>query len=147
MLIVDCNVEPSVPEGLGLKLKNHEKGGIVVWDPRNFRLYASKMRADKKPIRGHDVKKQLEDLKGMKKVNACMLDFFLANPVVIPETWKGKYGNYRFIYFWGTEYLNAKGSICIRCMFFGPGNRWNDGCIDLEMIFKENDFALMLKAA
>lgn len=145
MLKINCNRKPSVPEGL--RLKSHKKGGRVNWDPRKFKLQVFDKQSGKKIVRGEELKSEFEELDGLKKANACILDFLLENQLVIPEAWGKKDGCNRYIFFWATEYLDKKGNTCIRCIFLGPGNKWTDGYASLKDVFKKNDLALMLKAA
>jgi hypothetical protein len=53
-----------------------------------------------------------------KGLSANVLDYLLAHPESIPEDWKGKW-----VYFWGTIYRNADGSLYVRFLFW-HGGRW-----------------------
>lgn len=54
------------------------------------------------------------------------MDFYLANPHLIPEEWKGK-----AVFFWGTIYRDADGHLCVRYLYWRGGGwdwgyRWLD---------------------
>ncbi len=115
--IIDCDADPFVPEGF--TLKEHRKGGQIVWDPTKFQLYLSERQKNGKVISGNDLDKELADVPGI--LNANVLDYFLAHQEIIPPECEGV-----FTYFWGTKYLSG-GNSFVRCLY-RDGGRWCSGC-------------------
>ncbi len=114
--IVNCDVKPFVPEGW--KVVEHIKGGKWEWDPSKVLLYLSDGQKGGERIEGNKLR---EELKGKSVLNANVLDFLLANPLLIPEEWKGK-----AVFFWGTVYRNADGNLVVRYLYWN-GTRWHWG--------------------
>ena len=107
---IDCDANPYVPDGW--KVEEHIKGGELVWNPDEVELYL----CDKQKggtIEGNELRKLLKD---KPVLNACVLDYLLANPQLIPEEWKGK-----AVFFWGTIYRHSRGLLCVRFLY------WYDG--------------------
>lgn len=104
--LIDLDADPYVPDGW--KVERHIKGGSFQFDPEQVAFYLSE-KQKKGTIRGHDLKKELEK----KPVfNANLLDYLLAHPDIIPDEWKRN--EFRIIFFWGTEYRDADGKLCVR---------------------------------
>lgn len=101
--IIDCDADPFVPSGW--KVEEHRKGGQFKWDSARVALYLSKFQK-KGVIDGDKLRKELVD---KPVLNACVLDYLLANPHLIPEEWKSKY-----VFFWGTIYRHSAGILCVR---------------------------------
>lgn len=117
--IIDCDVDPYIPDGW--KVEEHKKGGQFEWNPRKIELYLSPSQKDGKYINGNKFYKELED---EPVLNANVLDYFLANPRLIPEEWKKDSNcNIRHIFFWGTIYRHSDGSLCVRYLCWDDG-RW-----------------------
>ncbi len=58
-----------------------------------------------------------------KGFNACVLDFLVDHPELIPQSWKSKN-----IIFTGTIYIDGGGSIFFRTLFFNKDkNMWDKG--------------------
>jgi len=115
--IIDCDVDPYIPNNL--KIEEHIKGGQLQWNTEEVELYL----CDKQKSGSIEGNKLRKKLKGKFVLNACVLDYLLANPQLIPESWKGKY-----IFFWGTIYRNSDGSLYVRCLYWIGGEwRWS-GC-------------------
>jgi hypothetical protein len=120
--LIDCDANPFVPEGW--KVEQHRKGGQLEWNPERIALYLSKGQQDGKYIGGHKLRKELED---KPVLNACVLDYLLAHPDLIPESWKGK-----VVFFWGTIYRSADGGLYVRCLYW-DGGRWSWDCLWLGL--------------
>lgn len=117
---IDCDATPVIPDGL--TIEKHLKGGIIRWTKDLVRLHLTK-KQKKGLIGGHELRKELED---EKVLNACVLDFLLKNPHLIPEEWKGK-----AVFFWGTIYRDAGGNLYVRCLYWrGSGWGWGYGWLD-----------------
>jgi len=113
--LVDLDADPFLPEGW--KVESHLKGGQFKFDPTKVRLHLDEEQLNGKWING--TKLHLK-LKALPIYNANLLDFYLKNPHLIPEEWKGK-----FIYFWGTIYRDADGCLYVRYLCWrGEGWRW-----------------------
>ena len=111
--VVDCDANPLVPDGW--KVEEHIKGGQFEWDPSQIELYLDEGQQNGNSIVG---KKLRQKLSGKKVMNACVLDFLLAHPELIPEEWKGK-----AIFFWGTVYRDSDGDLYVRYLVWSDG-RW-----------------------
>ena len=114
---IDCDAQPMIPDGL--TIEKHEKGGVFHLTPTSIGLYLSKRQKNGKVISGNDLRKELE---AEPVLNACVLDYLLAHQNLIPESWKEK-----AVFFWGTVYRNAGGSLYVRYLCWG-GGRWFWAC-------------------
>lgn len=108
---VDCDVAPFVPEGWTV-VENRQCGKVR---PDDADLYVSEEQKNG-PVSGNELQKKLADL---PVLNAVMLDWYLAHPERIPETWKGK-----LVFFWGTIYRDANGYLFVRVLDWN-GDQWN----------------------
>ncbi|MDP2789853.1 MAG: hypothetical protein Q8O51_01880 [bacterium] len=114
--VIDLDASPICPGSL--TVEEHQKGGSFRWDPAKVQLYLSKPQSKGKVIGGLDLRK---DLVGKPVFNACLLDYLLAHPHLIPEEWKGK-----CIFFWGTIYRDSDGRLFVRCLYWRGGQwQWN----------------------
>jgi hypothetical protein len=107
--IIDCDANPVIPSGL--TIEKHVKGGTLRWVKEQVLLHLSKKQEKGGVIGGHDLRKELENEKVM---NACVLDYLEKNQHLIPESWKGK-----AVFFWGTIYRDANGSLYVRFLCWG----------------------------
>ncbi|HPT29693.1 MAG TPA: hypothetical protein PK526_02010 [bacterium] len=112
--LIDCDAAPFIPDGWSVE--NHKPGGLFKFDPAKISLYLSKKQKKGDYSVGTELRKELGK---MSVLNANVLDCLLANPVLIPEEWKGK-----AIFFWGTIYRSSGGSLCVRCLNWS-GSNWN----------------------
>lgn len=111
--VIDCDAIPVIPSGLSIE--KHVKGGAYRWVNEQIRLHLSKKQKNGKVVIGHDLRQELES---ESVLNACVLDFLLKNPHLIPEEWKGK-----SIFFWGTIYRNAIGNLYVPYLYWN-GGKW-----------------------
>ena len=109
--IIDLNADPFVPDNW--KVEEHIKGGLLEWHPSKVAFYLSAQQKGGS-IKGNKLRKEL---KGKPVFNACLLDYLLAHPQLIPESWKGKY-----ICFWGTVYRDSDGNLFVRCLYWFGGH-------------------------
>ncbi|MFH1667787.1 MAG: hypothetical protein ABH884_02055 [Candidatus Komeilibacteria bacterium] len=110
--IIDLVADPFVPSGW--KVEEHIKTEAQIeFDPTKIELYLSESQKQGKLIKGHDLRKELE---GKPVLIANVLDYLLAHPEIIPNSWKDKY-----IFFWGTIYRGSGGSLWVRCLGWGGG--------------------------
>ena len=113
-LTIDCDASPFTPDGW--RVEEHKTGGQLAWSPSCVSLYFADGQRDGKYVNGNALRKVLSFKSTM---NANVLDYLLANSHLIPEEWKGKY-----VFFWGTIYRHAGGSLCVRCLCW-DGGRWD----------------------
>ncbi len=115
--IINCDVEPIIPNGWSLTGEGaeHQKGGQWKWDHKQVNLFLSGPQQKGKTIGGHDLRKEL---KGKPVLNACVLDYLLKNPHLIPDEWKGK-----AVFFWGTIYRRSDGDLYVSYLYWSDG-RW-----------------------
>ncbi len=104
--VIDCDADPSVPRGLSIEY--HKKHGSMLWTPRRFGLYLSE-RQKNGVLTGKELEYELED---QPVANACVGDFFVKNPDLIPEKWIGLY-----LFFWGTIYRDIHRDLYVRCLY------------------------------
>ena len=122
--VIDMDANPCVPDNW--KVESHKKGGQLEWTSEKVKLYLSLEQQGEKCVEGNKLRKELE---AQPVCNANLLDYLLAYPELIPESWKGK-----AICFWGTIYRSSDGDLCVRCLYFrGESWRWrcswlDDGC-------------------
>jgi len=116
--IVDCDAEPSVPDGL--KVKKHKKDGQLQLDLSKVKLHLSSYQQNGRVIEGNKLRKELES---EPVLNANVLDDLFAHQELIPEDWKydTKSNTRRHIFFWGTIYRDSSGDLYVRFLC------WSDG--------------------
>ena len=116
---INTDITPNMPFD-GAKIEKHGRAGKIVLDFSKINLYLSEKQKTGSII-GHDLRKELE---GKKAMNACVLDYLLANPHLIPEDWKkDSKGNTRFIFFWGTIFRLTSDNLYVRCLCW-YGGKW-----------------------
>ena len=132
LLKIDCNAYPFIPNKW--RLKCHKKTGLSTWHPDNIEIC---------PLRNPKIKYCIPNIESALNANA--LDHLLANPILIPEFWKGK-----VILFFGTQYYDSVGNICVRylCWFYGKEWGWSCRWINCPTIgsFLEIGSAALLKS-
>lgn len=102
-------------------IEKHVGTGMLELDQSRLRLHFSPNQKDGKVIEGNKLRKELEENK-VPVLNACVLDYLLAHPEIIPEDWKfDENGNTRYVYFWGTVYRDPGGNLCVRYLCWGGG--------------------------
>ena len=112
-------------------IEKHVGDGTLELDPSQLKLHFSPNQIGGKVIEGNKLRKELEKNK-VPVLNACVLDYLLAHPDLIPEDWKkDEKGNTRYIYFWGTVYRFPDGDLCVRCLSWDNGAwRWSYNSLD-----------------
>ncbi|MFA6604337.1 MAG: hypothetical protein WCT10_05930 [Patescibacteria group bacterium] len=121
--MIDCDSRPFIPDGWSIKpedqLANRVRGQIE-FDPAKiaFHLDAAQKKGT---IRGSSLKKKLA---GATVYGAQVLDYLLAHPDLIPESWKtNEHDCTRNVFFWGTIYRNYFGLLFVRCLYWDD-DRW-----------------------
>lgn len=141
--LIDCDVEPACPEGYTVE---HKGGGNLKWEEWRVDLYRSQYQTTGDyHIQGHDLRKELE---GKPVLNACVLDFLLANPALIPSHWKAER-----LFFWGSVYRRIThhrrgGTLYIRYLYWNRAShldgRWQSSQLWLGTNWGLNDPAAVL---
>lgn len=142
--IVNCDANPFIPQGW--KVESHQKWGEFTFFRNGDDLWLNNKRtrfllphlfhskkigfflSDKQNNGGHDGKDLHSDLTDISVLNVCHLDYLIANPELIPESWKvDAKGRTRYIFFWGTTYRCFSGRSTVRCLFWKDCRwRWSD---------------------
>ena len=121
--LIDFDKAPSVPEGWMIvpdseQLPNRVRG-VIKFTPAMVKLHLDAGQKNGKVIEGNELRKKLDKV---PVYGAQLGDFYMANPHLIPEDWKGN-----AIFFWGTIYRRANGGLFVRCLFW-DGDGWVWGC-------------------
>jgi hypothetical protein len=99
-------------------VEEHQRKGQMEWDPVKVSLYLSQRQQNGRTIGGHELR---TELKSQPVLNANVLDYLLAHPELIPESWKGKN-----VYFWGTIYRSPGTYLYVRNLYWDDGRwRWS----------------------
>jgi hypothetical protein len=109
---VDLDADPVCPEGW--QVAEHRKGGRLEWSPDKARLFLAEGQRGEGVV-GRDLRTAVA---GENPFNANLLDWLLAHPEEIPDSWKGK-----AVFFWGTVYRDRDGNLCVRYLYW-VGGRW-----------------------
>lgn len=122
--VIDFNSTPVCPPGLTIA-PDSEQIASRVRGKRNLSeirvgLHLDDGQTNGRWLGGYDLKAKLE---GQPVLGAQLLDFYLEHPDLIPEDWKKK----GWIFFWGTIYHGASGSLYVR-YFAWNGTGWYSGC-------------------
>jgi hypothetical protein len=105
-------------------IEKHVGEGQLELDLTKIQFHFSPNQKDGKMIEGNKLRKELENSK-VPVLNACVLDYLIAHPEIIPEDWKvDENGNTHYIYFWGTVYRDPSDNLCVRCLCWDDG-AWN----------------------
>lgn len=134
-LMINCDVKPFIPDGL--KIHEHKAGFHLLWDKEKFAdpkyLYLSPHQ-----LGGSSVGKNLhKELASKQVMNACVLDWLLANQDHIPESFERK-----LIFFWGTIYSGSGSGLCVRCLY-REGDTWISYYCWLKGLWSEGSPALI----
>ncbi|MFA5070643.1 MAG: hypothetical protein WC528_05185 [Patescibacteria group bacterium] len=97
--IINCDAQPRTHSSWKMRIEKHLKGGQLRWDSNKVELWFCDEQKNGS-IWGDQLRKKL---KGQPVLNACVLEYLLNNPRLIPESWKGKQ-----VFFWGTIYRYAE---------------------------------------
>lgn len=109
--LIDTSLQPFIPSSWSIE--SHHPGGSFEWDASKVVLHLEEEQKGGTII-GTELRKRLE---GLPVMNACLLDFLLANTGLIPEEWKDS-----AVFFWGTIYRGEAGGLYVRCLY------WDCGC-------------------
>jgi len=91
---------------------------IPTFDPTKMRLYLSPLQEGNGRITGYELR---VDLEGVPVLGTDALDRLLAEPLLIPDYWKGKW-----VFFWGDVFRDADGDLFVRFLYWFDGRwKWN----------------------
>ena len=105
--IVNLAADPHCPEGWTVIYHNPGPSNFE-YTPDSFKLHLSPNQQNGKWIKGWDLFWEL--VARGPRVNANMIDFWLANADAFPKEWN-------VVYCWDTLYLNPFGRVCVRCVY------------------------------
>lgn len=131
---IDQDADHIVPKGW--TVEEHQKQGQFKWDPAKVALFLSESLKSNSVIEGHELRKEL---KGKRAANACLLNYLLANPHLIPEEWKGKY-----VFFWGSIYRDRDDALCVFYLEWGGAWGWGVRYRKLGCLWNYDDPAVLL---
>lgn len=142
--VVDCDVEPNIL--FGWQKEEHRKMGKVKLENRDGKLYAngqevvrflSKKQKDGKTIEGHKLRQELD---GKPTLNACISDYLLEHPELIPDKWKK--GD---TYLWGTIFRASGDRSGVTCLYW-DGYSWRCRYRWLNHVWNGDESAACLAA-
>jgi len=109
----------------------HHDTSIKEVDFSKLSLYISPQQRHGKIIMGHYLHNEIKKEK-VPVLNACILDYLLLHPELIPEDWKqGAWGKIPRVYFWGTVYRDLVGDLYVRHLcWHGGACRWSYDWLD-----------------
>lgn len=128
----------------GWNIKKHTQSAYFPCNPAEIGFHLTIDQCNGKTIKGYEICKEMAN---KRVLNANVLDYWLANAEHIPENWKmDDDGNIRYIFFWGTIYLNPKDQEYVRCLYFdNERRRWLSLFYWLGCGWYSNDPAAVLK--
>ena len=117
---IDCDAAPLASRNWSCSPRNwsvedHIPGGQYEWEPKAISFYLSVKQRQDEGIEGVELRTELAD---KSVLNANVLDYLLAHPDLIPESWKWK-----SVFFWGTIYRTPDDILMVRCLFW-CGQKW-----------------------
>lgn len=117
--LIDFDATPFIPDGWSVlpdweQLPNRVRGKVK-FDPAKVKLHLDDGQKGGGYTEGNQLRQKLADF---PVYGSQLLDFYLANPHLIPEEW----GEGKYVFFWGTIYRRP-GGWCVRCLYRRVG-RW-----------------------
>lgn len=126
---IDLSGSVDVP---GLSVNWNQKQKRMVWNPDSFTLFQTEAQAKGKDVGWTNHTFFVRD--NYSPVNACLLDYLLECPHLIPRSWRyclsedleeDLHLEVRNICFLGTTYLDQDRKIFVRGMYF-DGKKWKE---------------------
>ena len=113
---------------------------VIRFEPSKFELYLTKTQRKGLAINGVI----LNEIVNTKKIlNANVLSELMVRQNLIPETWKkDKYGNTRYILFWGTIYSSSDNCLYVRNLYW-KGEQWCSECCWVNDYFDSNNYVAL----
>ena len=98
-----------------MQLEKRSDGQLYINGKKVERHLSPNQKGDK-IVQGHKLHKELSD---QLILCACVLDYLLKHPELIPEDWKNGY-----TFFWGTIFRDSDGDLSVAYLFW-LGRRWS----------------------
>lgn len=133
--LIDTDAAPFIP--VGWSVRKHMVDGLWIWNPNSVELFLSRRQKKDYEI-GTDLLKVISSQEGKRILNANVLDYLLAHPELIPESWRGK-----SVFFWGTIYRILGGECYVRYLFW-DGLKWSWDCYWLGARFDASNPAAFI---
>lgn len=125
--VIDCDAHPTEPKGW--QVSEHRKMGKWEWNSTKVQLWLARGQAESKGMNGTHVFEVMRKKKNL--LNANVLDFLLANPHLVPESWKKKK-----VCFWGTVYRDWNDDLMmVRSLVWDVANGFVERHVSLEYSF------------
>ena len=142
--IIDCDANPNMLDGYFDKVIEHKKMGQLILDFSMINLY---LPAN---YEAYDCDGRMWEceLRSLPVLNANVLDYLMAHPEIIPDTWKKrlKNGQRPYIFFWGTIYLDGGGHYNVRFLGWDDKNKkWAESLVWLDAPTSFRSFAAILE--
>lgn len=137
---IDCDVAPFLPKTWDIHKEDQIVSAVcgkLEWDTAQVKLYLAKNQRSGELINGWQIR---EKLKGQPVLNACVLDYLLKHPELIPDEWKHKE-----VFFWGTIYRDAHGNLFVLCLRW-VSKQWDWSGRWLNYDFNDSSPAAVLAA-
>ena len=142
---IDTNLDPRLPFS-GATIERHARVGKVKIELRadgclyvggkKVGLYRSERQMNGNVVKGYELRTEVD---GKPVLSASILDFLMSHQEFIPEEWKkDENGNIIFIFFWGTIFRGADGSLYVRYLCWLEG-AWHERCYWLGNGWLSND--------
>jgi len=119
-LIVNLDATPATPSHLQINPEDQitsQAKGEIEWDGEKVVFHLESEQVAGGCVQGYDLKKRLM---GLPVLPAATVDFLLAHPETIPESWKTK----KVILFWGTFFRDVDGRGMVRGIYWWSNERW-----------------------
>lgn len=128
----------------GFNPTKHKPMKYFPYDPLKIDFYFTDQQRYGKISKAHEVYVEMAD---KPVLNANVLDYYLANPDRIPDSWKrDDEGKIRYIFFWGTLFEDFKKREFVRCLFFDESvQKWTSLFYLLCCGIYKDDPAVVLK--
>jgi hypothetical protein len=131
---IDLDADPFVP--VPWTVETHRKGGQLEWNPDTVTLFLTPYQRFVGGVRGEAL---LEEIAHKPVINANMLDWLLAHPHLIPESWE-----WNDVVFWGTIYSDRDGRLYVRYLHLCAFGLWIWFYLELKYDFYDGFPAAVL---
>jgi hypothetical protein len=114
-------------------------GGTIKWDSAKVSLLLHP-KQKKGAIGGREIRDWLID-KPVYRAN--VLDYLLVNPHLIPNEWKPREGEVKFIFFWGDIYRDSDRLLYVRWLYWDD-SEWQRDYSRINAPWRVGDFSAVL---
>ncbi|MES2953315.1 MAG: hypothetical protein V4674_02045 [Patescibacteria group bacterium] len=134
---VDLSASPSLYSSLAV-VQEHEVGPQHwEWDPGNTELYVHQYQRKGWALNTVELRKELA---GRKTLNACLIDFLLAHPHLIPPEWESWH-----VLFLGTTYRDVMFDVSRIRYLYRKGTDWKGGDVKVGDHLNDRYRALLVR--